>query len=117
MKEKVIAAPKNAGRKTLLNPKDETQTRIIQSHELKFTNLSKIYWPAEKYTKRDMINYYYQVAPFMVPYMKDRPQTLNRYPHGIKGESFYQKDVTGKVPDWIATYPYFSNKEEKEKNF
>ena len=117
VKEKVIAAPKNAGRKTLLNPKDETQTRIIQTRELRFTNLSKVYWPAEKYTKRDMINYYYQVAPFMVPYMKDRPQTLNRYPHGIKGESFYQKDVTGKVPDWIATFPYFSNKEDKEKQF
>ena len=117
VKEKVIAAPKNSGRKTLLNPKDETQTRIIQSHELRFTNLSKIYWPAEKYTKRDMINYYYQVAPYMVPYMKNRPQTLNRYPHGIKGESFYQKDVTGKVPEWLETFPYFSNREEKEKRF
>lgn len=117
VKEKVIAAPKNSGRKTLLNPKDETQTRIINSHELRFTNLSKIYWPSEKYTKRDMINYYYQVAPYMIPYLKDRPQTLNRYPHGIKGESFYQKDVTGKVPEWLKTFPYFSNREEKEKRF
>ncbi|HEU0064503.1 MAG TPA: non-homologous end-joining DNA ligase, partial [Flavisolibacter sp.] len=110
-------APKDAGRRTLLNPKDETQTRIIGSHELRFTNLSKIYWPAEKLSKRDMINYYYQVASYMLPYMKERPQTLNRYPHGIKGESFYQKDVTGKVPDWIETHPYFSNKEEKQKQF
>ena len=53
-----------------------------------------------------MINYYYQVAPYMLPYMKDRPQTLNRHPHGITGESFYQKDVTGKVPEWIETFPY-----------
>ncbi len=66
------------GRKTLLNPADETQVRIINGHELKFTNLSKIFWPKEKYTKRDMLNYYYQVAPYILPYLKDRPQSMNR---------------------------------------
>lgn len=104
-------------RKTLLNPADETQVRKVSGHELKFTNLSKIYWPKEKVTKRDMINYYYQVAPYIVPYIKDRPQTLNRYPHGINGESFYQKDVKGKVPDWIATFPYYSETDGREKEF
>jgi bifunctional non-homologous end joining protein LigD len=59
-------------------------------------------------SKRDVINYYYQVAPYMLPYMKDRPQTLIRYPNGIEGESFYQKDVTGKVPGWVAQFPYSS---------
>ncbi len=92
---KVITSPGKKERKTLLNPKDEMQTRNIGGHDIKFTNLSKIYWPKEKVTKRDMLNYYYQVAPFMVPYYKDRPQTLNRYPHGIEGETFYQKDVKG----------------------
>ena len=53
----------------------------------------------------------------MLPYMKDRPQTLNRYPHGINGESFYQKDVTGKVPDWIETFPYYSDTDGEEKEF
>ncbi|RYF79803.1 MAG: DNA ligase D, partial [Chitinophagaceae bacterium] len=81
----------------------------------KFTNLSKIYWPKEKYTKRDMLNYYYQVAPYILPYLKDRPQSLNRYPNGINGESFYQKDVTGKVPDWIKLSPY--NTDGEDKNF
>jgi bifunctional non-homologous end joining protein LigD len=52
-----------------------------------------------------------------LPYMKDRPQTLNRFPNGIKGKSFYQKDVTGKVPDWIDTYPYFAEGDPTEKNF
>ena len=88
-------------RKTLLNPTDETQVRKINGHEIKFTNLSKIFWPEEKYTKRDMLNYYYQVAPYLLPYLKDRPQSLNRYPNGINGKSFYQKDVTGKAPEWI----------------
>ncbi len=104
-------------RKTLLNPSEESQVREIEGHELKFSNLSKIFWPKERVTKRDMINYYYNVAPVMVPYLKDRPQTLNRFPNGIKGESFYQKDVKGKVPEWIKTFPYHSEKEEKDKEF
>ena len=116
-KEKLMKQPAKAERKTLLNPKEETQTRPVQKHDLKFTNLSKVFWPEEGYTKRDMINYYYQVAPYMLPYMKDRPQTLNRFPNGIYGKSFYQKDVTGKVPDWINTYGYYSNGDKREKQF
>ncbi len=64
-----------------------------------------------------MLNYYYQLAPFILPYMKDRPQSLNRHPNGITGESFYQKDVTGKVPDWIKTLPYHSEADARDKNF
>ena len=112
----VKTAPKQ-DRKTLLNPKDETQVRSIGGHELKFTNLSKIYWPSEKYTKRDLLNYYYQAAPFILPYLKNRPQSLNRFPNGINGESFYQKNVTGKVPDWIETFPYHSNADGQDRNF
>jgi bifunctional non-homologous end joining protein LigD len=103
-------------RKTLLNPTEETQVKKINGHELKFTNLSKIFWPEEKYTKRDMINYYYQVAPYILPYLKNRPQSLNRYPNGIKGKSFYQKDITGKAPDWIKMEPYTTS-EGEDKNF
>jgi bifunctional non-homologous end joining protein LigD len=104
-------------RKTLFNPKDEMQVRPIDGKNLKFTNLSKLYWPDEKISKRDMLNYYYQVADVMLPHMKDRPQTLNRHPHGIKGEAFYQKDVTGKVPEWIDTFPYFSESDNRLKKF
>ena len=103
-------------RKTLLNPTEETQVKKINGHEIKFTNLSKVFWPAEKYTKRDMLNYYYQVAPYLLPYLKDRPQSLNRYPNGINGKSFYQKDVTGKAPDWIKMEPYTTS-EGENKNF
>jgi bifunctional non-homologous end joining protein LigD len=103
-------------RKTLLNPSEETQVKKINGHEIKFTNLSKIFWPAEKFTKRDMLNYYYQVAPYLLPYLKDRPQSLNRYPNGINGKSFYQKDVTGKAPDWIKMEPYTTS-EGDDKNF
>jgi bifunctional non-homologous end joining protein LigD len=105
-------------RATLLNPKDETQVRAIGDFEIKFNNLSKVYWPDSNITKRDMLNYYYQVAPFLLPYLKDRPQSLNRFPNGITGKSFYQKDITGKIPGWVETHPYRSSDEpEVEKNY
>jgi bifunctional non-homologous end joining protein LigD len=115
--KKIIVPAGKASRKTLLNPTDETQVRDVNGHELKFTNLSKIYWPKEKVAKRDMINYYYQVAPFILPYLKDRPQSMNRFPNGIDGESFYQKDVTGKAPDWIETFLYHSQADNKDRHY
>jgi bifunctional non-homologous end joining protein LigD len=80
----------------------------IDGHELKLTNLDKLYWKKEKFTKGDMLNYYLKVAPYMLPYMMDRPQSLNRHPNGIAGSSFYQKDVEGKVAEWIKTFPIHS---------
>jgi bifunctional non-homologous end joining protein LigD len=110
-----IRPPKSTGRKTLLNPKDETQVRKVNGHELKFTNLSKLYWPEDKVSKRDMFNYYYQVADYILPYLKDRPMSLNRFPGGIHGQSFYQKDVKGKAPEWADTFPYTTGDgEDKE---
>lgn len=114
--EKFVKPVKSKDRKSLLNPTDETQVRIINGHEIKFSNLSKIYWPKEKYTKRDMLNYYYRVAPYLLPYLKDRPQSLNRYPNGIDGKSFYQKNVTDTAPSWIRMEPYTTG-EGEDKNF
>jgi bifunctional non-homologous end joining protein LigD len=116
-KIKGISKPAQKERKTLLNPTEEAQTRDVGGHNLHFTNLSKVFWPKEKLTKRDVINYYYQVVPYMLPYMKDRPQTLNRHPHGINGQSFYQKNVKGKAPEWIKTFPYYSSSDDEEKEF
>ena len=110
-----IKAPKHSERKTLLNPKEQTQVRKVKGHELKFTNLSKIYWPEDKVTKRDMFNFYYQIADYILPYLKDRPQSLNRFPGGIHGKSFYQKDVKGKAPDWAKTFPYENGDGEKKE--
>lgn len=114
---KLIPARAATARKTLLNPTDKSQNRKVNRHELKFTNLDKIFWPADKITKRDLINYYYQIAPFILPYLKDRPQSMNRFPDGIEGESFYYKDITGKSPDWVETYQYTSDSDQRERNY
>jgi bifunctional non-homologous end joining protein LigD len=89
-----------------LDPEKESQTVKVNGCPLTFNNLSKIYWPEDAVTKRDMFNYYDQVAEYMVPYLKDRPMSLNRFPNGIYGKSFYQKDVKGKAPDCMATMPH-----------
>src|SRR5690606_3570137 len=102
----LVKAPKPHFPKTLLNPKEETQVKKVKGHDLKFTNLSKVYWPEDGVTKRDMFNYYYAVSKFILPYLKNRPQSLNRFPNGIHGKSFYQKDVKGNAPDWVKTFPY-----------
>jgi bifunctional non-homologous end joining protein LigD len=113
----IISPRGKAGRKTLLNPTEKTQVKKINKHELKFSNLDKIFWPQEKITKRDLINYYYQVAPFILPYLKGRPQSMNRFPDGINGEGFYFKDITGKAPDWIERYGYTSDSDHRERQY
>jgi bifunctional non-homologous end joining protein LigD len=115
---KKIIRPSNGKEfKTLVNPIEKQQVKKVGGKNLTFTNLHKIYWPVEKITKGDMINYYYQVAPYMLPYLKDRPQSLNRYPNGIQGESFYQKNVAGKFPSWIKTHDYENTTKAGTKKF
>ena len=92
----------------LVSPSKTEIIVTIDSHNLKLTNLTKLYWPKEKISKGDMLNYYYSVAEYIMPYMKDRPQSLNRFPNGINGESFYHKNMGGKVEKWLNTFRRFS---------
>src|SRR3989449_10638230 len=85
--------------------------------EVKFSNLDKIFWPDEKYTKGDLIEYYRSMAPWLLPYLKDRPVVLTRYPDGINGKSFYQKDAPGFVPEWIQTIPIWSEDTQRDINY
>ena len=63
-----------------------------------------------------MLNYYYQVAPYLLPYLKDRPQSLNRYPNGLMEKVFIKKMLRAKLPDWIKMEPYTTG-EGEDKNF
>ena len=116
-KNQLISPEQRVSGKTLLNPSEETQVKKVNGHELKFTNLSKVFWPKEKYTKRDLINYYHQMAPYILPYLKDRPQSMNRFPNGITGKSFYFKNITGQAQDWMDTYLYHSDTDNSDKHY
>src|SRR5205823_501405 len=67
------------------------------------TNPKKIFWPDDGYTKAGLVEYYDRIAPFLLPYLKDRPLVLTRYPDGIAGKSFFQKDAPEWIPAWIRT--------------
>jgi len=107
---------KSTERKTLLNPTEDTQVKTLCGHQLKFNHVTKLYRPEDKVTKGDMLNYYYKVGELIMPYLKDRPMSLNRFPGGIHSESFYQKNVTDKAPDWAKTFHHVTD-EGKETNY
>jgi bifunctional non-homologous end joining protein LigD len=74
------------------------------NRELKLSNLDKVFFPVEGITKGDLIEYYRTVAPVLVPHLKDRPFTMIRYPDGIEGKHFFQKDAPSHMPEWIPRY-------------
>ena len=75
----------------------------IVPREVVPSNLDKVFWPEEGYTKGDLIAYYRAIAPWLLPYLRDRPVVLTRFPDGIAGKSFFQKDAPDYVPAWIRT--------------
>jgi bifunctional non-homologous end joining protein LigD len=115
--DEVIEEVKEEEESELINTKKESQIVNIDGHDLKLTNLKKYYWPKEKITKGEMLNYYFNIAEFIMPYMKDRPQSLNRFPNGINGESFYHKNMGGKVDKWLKTFKRFSESSGEPKDF
>ncbi|MGH9461322.1 MAG: non-homologous end-joining DNA ligase [Vicinamibacteria bacterium] len=86
-------------------------------HKIKFSNLEKIYWPKEGYTKGDLIEYYEKVADLIVPYLHERPVHMLRYPDGIEGKAFYQKDAPEHMADWVTIEPIESESKGKAIRF
>ncbi len=83
---------------------------------LQLSNLDKVFWPAEGITKGDLLAYYRRIAPVLVPHLRDRPFTMKRYPDGIEGNHFFQKDAPSHMPSWIPTRAYRStSRESREK--
>ena len=83
-----------------------------------FTNLDKIFWPKEGYTKGDVIEYYDRVADYILPHLRARPMVLNRTPEGIKGFSFFQKNVNpSTLPPFVKTFPLRAESTGKMVNY
>jgi bifunctional non-homologous end joining protein LigD len=97
----------------LFNGRSENVTIELDGKRLRFSNLNKVYFPESGITKRELIAYYYCAADYILPFLKDRALVLRRYPDGIKGQAFFQKDVREGLPDWFKTTPIDS--EEKGK--
>ena len=94
-----------------LGLREDKAAREVHPDEL--THLDKLFWPKEKITKGDLLAYYNSVASFILPHLKDRPESLNRHPNGILGENFFQKNIVH-APEWIKFFSHQSESEEKE---
>ncbi|MFD2826701.1 DNA ligase D [Leeuwenhoekiella polynyae] len=108
-----IQKPHSVSKKT--QPTSEAGIEVA-GHYVNFTNLEKIYWPASGYTKYDLIDYYIQVSEYMLPYLKDRPQSLHRHPDGINKKGFYHKDQEH-LPAWMETVSVFSKSLDRKINY
>jgi bifunctional non-homologous end joining protein LigD len=78
---------------------------VSQKTEITVSHAEKILYPGGKFTKADVVDYYRRVAPYLLPHFRNRPVTLKRYPNGVFGEAFYEKDAPGFTPDWVKTFP------------
>jgi len=87
----------------LFSGKRESVTLDFDGKRFRLTHLNKVFFPESGYTKRDLIAYYYRVAGYLLPFLKDRPLVLRRYPDGIKGQAFFQKNMPEGVPNWMET--------------
>jgi bifunctional non-homologous end joining protein LigD len=85
--------------------------------DIKFTNLTKVFWPDEGYTKGDLIEFYRAISPWMLPYLTERPLVLTRYPDGISGKSFFQKDAPQYAQDFVRTVTIWSEDSQRELDY
>jgi bifunctional non-homologous end joining protein LigD len=93
----------------LQNGKSETMDIESDGQRLHFSNLNKIYFPEVGIKKRELLAYYYRMAENILPFLKDRPMVLRRYPDGVDGKAFFQKEAPSYLPDWIETTTVFSD--------
>ena len=75
----------------------------VDGRQLRLSNLDKVLYPKDGFTKGEVINYYSRVAPALLPHLADRPATLRRYPNGVDAPSFYEKNTARHAPDWVRT--------------
>jgi bifunctional non-homologous end joining protein LigD len=103
-----------AGAQILSSPESDGASR---GAKVPFTNLTKVFWPEEGYTKGDLIEYYRAISPWLLPYLRDRLLVLTRFPDGIKGKSFFQKDAPSFAPGWVRLERVWSESAQREIDY
>src|SRR5215213_10279698 len=83
----------------------KTEQLSVGGRRIPVSNLDKLLYPGEKFTKAKLIDYYVRISKFLLPHLKNRPVTLKRFPDGVFGEAFYEKDAPAFTPTWVKTVP------------
>lgn len=107
----------STGKKDKKAPEENNIEMIFGKNKVNITNRNKLYWPDEGITKGMMINYYQSIADYILPYLKDRPESLKRNPNGIKDKGFFHKDAGDEGPDWIKSFKIFSESTNKNIDY
>jgi bifunctional non-homologous end joining protein LigD len=94
-----------------------TTTVEIQGKELQLSNLDKVLYPEAGFTKGQVIDYYVRVAPLLLPHLRDRPLTMKRYPNGVNGPFFYEKNAPSHRPEWVQTAPVWSEGNQRTMHY
>ncbi|HYU15885.1 MAG TPA: DNA ligase D, partial [Candidatus Acidoferrum sp.] len=95
----------------------EVDAPVASERVIAFSNMDKVFWPVEGIRKGDLIAYYREVSPWLLPYLADRPLVLTRYPDGIDGKSFYQKDAPEWAPEWVRTESVWSESSQRDIHY
>ena len=107
----------DAGYEELANGKAESLRLQVDTKTLALTHLNKIYFPESGIRKRDLLAYYYRTADLILPFLKDRPLVMRRYPNGIDETSFFQKEAPQSIPDWIERARVYSDERGGEMDY
>jgi bifunctional non-homologous end joining protein LigD len=99
-----MATTATSARKQIDIPEGESEVELaIGARRVGLTNLNKLFWPDSGLTKRDLLQYYARVAPYLLPHLRDRAMVMKRYPNGARGKCFFMKRVPEPHPDWLET--------------
>src|SRR6266403_5786753 len=90
---------------------------IVEDRKIQVSNLDKVLYPKVRFTKGQVIEYYIRVAPVLLPHLKDRPLTMKRYPDGVEGEFFYEKNCPSHRPKWVQTAKVWSESNDRMMNY
>ena len=90
---------------------------VVENRQLAVSNLDKVLWPKAGFTKGQMIHYYIQIAPVLLPHLKDRPLTMKRYPNGVDQEFFYEKNCPSHRPKWVKTAKVWSEGNKRDMQY
>jgi bifunctional non-homologous end joining protein LigD len=104
-------------RNAVKEDKENEKTYLIGKVKVKTTNRNKIFWPEEKITKGDVVDYYNSISKYILPYLKGRPQSLKRNPNGITDAGFFQKDAGDEAPPWVKSKKIFSESTNKDVDY
>ena len=92
-------------------------TLTVEGRRVDVTNPDKVFYPSTGFTKAEVIDYYVRVAPALLPHLKDRPLSLKRYPHGVGGAYFYQKQAPPNIPAWMKTATVWSDERDDDIDY